>query len=416
MSVSTVVSGSESSSSTSCRHVATPSEKDWAPGRLAKPDGAAFVPGEISITAVEDDDGVIGDKVTRRPSVAVATPPSPVWTPNAASVASPATPAPRYPGWVSEVVAPLQDFIDEASDPRELYTDLQEIGEGSSGSVYAARVLASSPGEPPYVAIKNIPLLPSGVPKLEDLQRELTLMKGVRHPHILSMDAGYVDVVEDSLWLRMDLMERSLADVVVLVAEGIVVQEKPIAQFASDVLSALSFLQSLGIAHRDLRSDNLLVGRDGVVKIADFSSAVQVSRDQPMRTDPAGVIYWQPPEIRRGSYNALKVDVWSLGATVWEMAEAEPPFFGIEDPRQLADRWPPLRQPEIYSRSFHDFLHQCSQPNSLRPDPDTLSKMPFIRNANGRPAVIKLLSECRAVEERIARRQSTDSDGTVSLP
>lgn len=174
------------------------------------------------------------------------------------SVASPGTPAPRYPGWVSAVVAPLRPFIDDSTDPRDLYVDLQEIAEGESGSVYAARVKASSPADESlasYVAIKNVPILPSGSPKLEDLKRELELMKDVRHPHVLSMDALYVDLVEDSLWIRMDLMERSLADLVSLVGEGIVVEEGPIAQFASDV----SFFD-LSLFHPRIKIDFSLSG------------------------------------------------------------------------------------------------------------------------------------------------------------
>ena len=73
-----------------------------------------------------------------------------------------------------------------------------------------------------------------------------------------------------------------------------------------------------------------------------------------------------------GPYNALKVDVWSVGATVWETAESEPPFADVQDPRLMGDRWPSLHQPEIYSRSFHEFLRLCSEPSSSRPDPSEL--------------------------------------------
>jgi serine/threonine-protein kinase CLA4 len=148
------------------------------------------------------------------------------------------------------VVAPLEDFIDDHTDPRDHYIDLHEVAEGESGSVYAARVVNADKLNlptitPPYrtgdgsgdtfVAIKNVPILPSGSPKLDDLHRELTLMKGVRHEYVLGMDALYVDLVEDSLWIRMELMERSLADVVGLVEDGLMVQERMIARFASDV-------------------------------------------------------------------------------------------------------------------------------------------------------------------------------------
>ncbi|KAH9852916.1 kinase-like protein [Lenzites betulinus] len=434
--------GTESASSDSRPQTLTVTEaQDWRlPGGKPRgliyadspepsPRAASFAERDVftvSVTAEvreQDVDIVAG----RRPSIvidhflsAAAEPKSaqPV-SPASTNSPSPMSPAPRYPGWLSAVVAPLKAFINDQMDPRDLYADLREIAEGESGSVYAARVLATSwsPEKKPgsFVAIKNVPILPSGSPKIDDLRRELTLLKGVSHPHILTMDSLFVDLVEDSLWIRMDLMERSLADVTAYAEEGVFIHEKSIARIAGDVLDALDYLQSRGIAHRDVRSDNLLVNTDGVVKVADFSNAVQVPRQSPMRTDQAGVPYWQAPEIRSGgSYNALKVDVWSLGATVWELAQAEPPFSDLTDPRQFGDEWPPLSQPEIYSRSFHDFLQLCSEPSSSRPDPHELLNTPFIRSPNGRQAIVELLADCRAIEERMSRRQSTDSTGTVS--
>lgn len=155
------------------------------------------------------------------------------------SLSTPNTPIRRYQGWLSDVVAPLEKFIDDDTDPRDHFVDLQEIAEAESGSVYAARVrnpevIGLSP-EITFVAIKNVPILPSGSPKLVDLKKELEVIKDVIHENVLAMDALYIDLVEDSLWIRMELMERSLADVVGLVAEGLMVQERMIARFASDV-------------------------------------------------------------------------------------------------------------------------------------------------------------------------------------
>jgi len=140
----------------------------------------------------------------------------------------------------------------------------------------------------------------------------------------------------------------------------------------------------------------LLLNSQGVLKLTDFSNAVQILPDSPMLTDVAGVVYWQAPEVRSGPYNALKVDVWSLGATVWEMAETEPPF---ATSNQLADRWPSLHQPELYSPAFHDFLRRCSEPASTRPEPKDLIKSPFISNACGRIVIQQLLSQCMAIEK-----------------
>ncbi|KAH7908680.1 kinase-like domain-containing protein [Hygrophoropsis aurantiaca] len=339
----------------------------------------------------------------------------------------------RFPTWIIEAVAPLAEFIADV-DPHQHFVDLQEIAEGDSGSVYAARVvsplsplpspspspmpspitLPNSSPPPTHIAIKNIPLPPSstspGSSKIRDLARELRLLKGVRHAHILGMDAVYVDLVDDSLWIRMELMERSLADVVGLVCEGLSLQERMIARFASDVLMALDYLQQQHIAHRDVRSDNLLLNSSGIVKLADFSNAIRVSRNAPTISGVVGVIYWQAPEMRAGSYNALNVDAWSLGATVWELAQTEPPFADVQDVRQIGTQWPPLRHPELYSRAFHDFLKLCSRPSASRPNPNELLNTPFIRNACGRAVNIQLLSQCRAIEEHVMQREGAAID------
>ncbi|THH02628.1 hypothetical protein EW145_g6725 [Phellinidium pouzarii] len=354
-------------------------------------------------------DGETGLQKFLSPSLAVESLSSPS---SAGTSPSSSSSVPRYRGWVSEVVAPLEEFIDNSIDPRQLFVDMREIAEGESGSVFVATVVARPPkatargcksvktedvvGEnvSKKVAIKNVPLLPGGSPKLEDLRKELLLMSNIRHENILSMDGLYVDLVEDSLWIKMELMERSLADMLALAEEGFTLPEEAIARFASDILNALVHLEDLGIAHRDVRSDNLLVSSQGILKLTDFSRALLVDSSYPMHTDPVGVVYWQAPEMRSGSYDARKVDVWSAGATTWEMAESSPPFMDIADPQRLPDRWPTLSQPDIYSPSLYDFLTLCSSPSSSR------------RTAHD-------LLTCTSIEVRIHRRQSGDFQGTI---
>ncbi|KAF7326664.1 Non-specific serine/threonine protein kinase [Mycena venus] len=332
---------------------------------------------------------------------------------------TPITPAQRYAGWVAAAVAPLEEFIDEPVDPRDFYDDLQEIAEGESGSVYAAALVPDAPmhklklpplikardadalakGHRVLVAIKFVELNPGGSQKLVDVQRECSLLQGLRCDHVLGLDALYVDLVEDSLWIRMELMERSLADVVGLVDEGLRLQEpRIVARFAKDMLQALDFLQKHHIAHRDLRSDNLLLNAEGFLKLADFSNAVGVTPESPLATDVVGVVYWQAPEVRSGSYDPLKIDVWSVGATVWELAEASPPF---SDTQQPADRWPPLSDPALYPPSFNDFLRMCSEPAASRPTPGTLLETPFVQKACGRPVIVQLLSRCTVIEQAL---------------
>jgi serine/threonine protein kinase len=81
---------------------------------------------------------------------------------------------------------------------------------------------------------------------------------------------------------------------------------------------------------------------------------------------------------RSGLYDPLEVDVWSLGATMWELIHGDPPFEDVKDTRDIVGgQLPPVREPETFSRSFHDFLHLCSQPAASRPDPDELLDVRF---------------------------------------
>jgi hypothetical protein len=198
-----------------------------------------------------------------RPTIVISDDPSPTQGPvNSMTTpgTTPLSPFQLYRGWLSEVVAPLEEYIDETVDPRDHYLDLKEIAEGESGSVFAARLSEKNAHKlrlPPLIkakdnddiandrpvllAIKSVAIVPSGSPKLLDLEKELVLMRGLWHENVLGMDALYVDLLEDSLWIRMELMERSLADIVGLVGDGLMLQDRMIARFASDVGFAFHF-------------------------------------------------------------------------------------------------------------------------------------------------------------------------------
>lgn len=172
------------------------------------------------------------------------------------------------------LLAQLQPYI-TPRHPASCFTNLVEIAEGESGSVFAARVVPSPVGSrsqeqqasvertilpgTSHVAIKRIPLPPpsssSSLPddslvsnKLVSVLHELCLLKNLDHEHLLLLDAVYVcsnstrvedsesaNAVDTSLWIRMELMERSLADVIGLVADGLALQERLVGRFAGDV-------------------------------------------------------------------------------------------------------------------------------------------------------------------------------------
>ncbi|KAJ7270993.1 hypothetical protein C8J57DRAFT_1507954 [Mycena rebaudengoi] len=236
--------------------------------------------------------------------------------------------APLCRASVAAAVAPLEESIDELIDPRNVYVELSEIAEGESGSIFAcdlARVL---------VAIESVALI-----------------------------LDYADErADEEGGAGQKLVDVRREDMVELVEEGLRLQEpRIIAQFASDMIQALVFLKKYHIAYR-----NLL--RSGVLKL---SHARVAALRRPVLAGAGGAL----PLVRR------KVDVWSVGATVWELAEAR---------RSFSDTEPPVSDPA-------PTLH-CRAPSPRRA-PGVLLETPFVQRASGRPVIVRLLSRCMAIEQ-----------------
>ena len=172
----------------------------------------------------------------------------------------PATPIPCPP----EIYSQLEDLISK-EDPRKRYINLVEIGQGSSGTVALGTDITT--GE--EVAIKKM-ILTSEINQIFVLKAEITFMKMSKHKNIISYIDSYI--VGNVLWCVMEYMEAG--DVTELIrCSRKLMHERHIAIILREILEGLTYLHTLPypIVHRDIKSDNILLGRDGRIKIGKYT-------------------------------------------------------------------------------------------------------------------------------------------------
>ncbi|CAG8600251.1 7988_t:CDS:2, partial [Scutellospora calospora] len=133
--------------------------------------------------------------------------------------------------------------------------------------------------------------------------------------------------------------------------------EVEVAFVMREVLKGLECIHGLGIIHRDIKAQNILISNDGGVKIADFGSSSLRCRAKLK----LGTLYWMAPEVLKDQIYDCKIDIWSLGILAIELFEGRPPWYPMGQRRVVelirTVGTPPL--PSGISPDFESFLRDC---------------------------------------------------------
>ena len=227
--------------------------------------------------------------------------------------------------------AAAQPLVGQRIGPFEV---LAGIGTGGMGEVYEALDTRLQR----RVALKRIPAhLATDPERILRFRREALATSALNHPNIVTVH----EIIEEQ---GGDLLVTELVDGVSLrerLREGAL----PLAtalDIALQIARGLAAAHAVGIVHRDVKPENVMVRRDGLVKVLDFGIAKSPPRplaDPAMGTTPGeliGTVGYMSPEQARGLPVDARTDVWSLGVVLYELATGESPFSGATPSDRLA--------------------------------------------------------------------------------
>ena len=300
---------------------------------------------------------------------------------------------------------PKVQYPTSASD----YAVKEEIGRGVSAKVYRAECIPL--GE--TVAVKMLDL-EDDPGHLEEIRREVASMSMVSHPNLVTAHCSFVE--GQFLWVVMPFLSGGSALNIMKWSHPKGLDEASIATILKEVLKALDYFHRNGNIHRDVKAGNVLVDRDGSVKLADFgvSAASWGSGAKPHSTF-VGTPCWMAPEVMEQvdgyDYHA---DIWSLGITVLELCHGHAPFAKYPPMKVLLmtlQNPPPQLEAEQaetghhFTRGLRDFVSVCLQKDpKRRPSAAKLLEHRFLKEAKKPDFLVKhLLEPIPALGERAAR-------------
>eukprot|EP01126_Amoeba_proteus_P018183 TRINITY_DN1914_c0_g2_i1.p1 TRINITY_DN1914_c0_g2~~TRINITY_DN1914_c0_g2_i1.p1 ORF type:complete len:555 (-),score=85.83 TRINITY_DN1914_c0_g2_i1:127-1791(-) len=247
----------------------------------------------------------------------------------------------------------------KCDEPTKYYTFEGQLGVGAFGLV---RLCTHKTSKKQY-AIKIITKQKMNRRQTELLQREISVMSKLHHPNIVDLIEAYDTTT--STYLVLEYVDGG--SILKELMEHGPYTEKESARLMRQLIESILYMNSRGVAHRDLKPDNLLITRDRTLKVSDFGLSKDYSEGSALVTS-VGTACYVAPEVLSGKKYTTACDIWSCGVITYILLSAQMPFHGpnndiIFEKIRVADYVFPSPYFDHVSVEALDFIDKILVPN-----------------------------------------------------
>ncbi|XP_023598614.1 serine/threonine-protein kinase Nek1 isoform X4 [Trichechus manatus latirostris] len=254
----------------------------------------------------------------------------------------------------------------------EKYVRIQKIGEGSFGKA----ILVKSKEDGRQYVIKEINISRMSSRERDESRREVAVLANMKHPNVVQYRESFEE--NGSLYIVMDYCEGGDLFKRINAQKGILFQEDQILDWFVQICLALKHVHDRKILHRDIKSQNIFLTKDGTIQLGDFGIARVLNSTVELARTCIGTPYYLSPEICENKPYNNKSDIWALGCVLYEMCTLKHAFEAGNMKNLVL---------KIISGSFPPVsLHYSYELRSL------LSQL-FKRNPRDRPSVNSILEK-----------------------
>ena len=255
----------------------------------------------------------------------------------------------------------LRDLV----PPRESF--LLKLGKGTYSEVYLAQHRKTQK----YYALKIIKksILSVTLP-LEALFREISLHKSLNHDNIIKL----YDQLEDKSRIYLVLEHSCKCNLYEYINSTKPIPEPIAAKIFVEICLGLNYMHGLGIMHRDVKPENILLNEENHAKICDMGWSAYYNKP---RNTFCGTLDYMAPEILQGNGYSFPADIWGLGVLLYEMLHGKVPFGGSRDSDKMR---------EIIESKL-DFSDQIS------PGAKAMIKKILVYDPKRRPSITEILKQ-----------------------